>query len=87
MHVGSKALCPPGEPFRDSSYAIYSIRGEGAQEAGREIDQKIAKLPLELDGKGNSGRAAVDSLRDTMEGHTRFKKIIRCQELLKKDKN
>jgi len=75
-----------GERFRDSSYAIYSVRAEGAQEPGWEIDQKIAKLLSELDGKGNSGRAAVDFLRDTMEGYTKFKKMKRYQELLKKDK-
>jgi len=86
LRIVRKDTTTGGEPFRDSSYAIYSVRAEGAQEPGWEIDQKIAKLLSELDGKGNSGRAAVDFLRDTMEGYTKFKKITRYQELLKKDK-
>ena len=56
-----------GGPFIDGSYAIYSIRKVDYREPFWEIDQKIAKLLSELDGKGNSSRAPVDFLRDTME--------------------
>jgi hypothetical protein len=41
-------------------------------------------LLSELDGKGNSSRAPVDFLRDTMEGYTAYRKIQRYYELLGK---
>jgi len=41
-------------------------------------------LMSELDGKGNSGRAAIDFVRDTLEGYTNFKKLQRIQELQSK---
>jgi len=72
---------PQGGPFIDGSYAVYSIRKVDYQEPFWEIDQKIAKLLSELDGKGNSSRAPVDFLRDTMEGYTAFRKIQRYYEL------
>ena len=75
---------PQGGPFIDGSYAVYSIRKVDYQEPFWEIDQKIAKLLSELDGKGNSSRAPVDFLRDTMEGYTAFRKIQRYYELQSK---
>jgi hypothetical protein len=69
------------DPFIDGSYAVYSIRKVDYQEPFWEIDQKIAKLLSELDGKGNSSRAPVDFLRDTMEGYTAFRKLQRYFEL------
>lgn len=78
LHKDSK------EPFVDCSYAIYTIRGEDAAEPDWEIDQKVAKLLSELEGKGNSGRAPVDFLRETMEGYTAFKKLKRVQQLERK---
>jgi len=72
---------PQGGPFIDGSYAVYSIRKVHYQEPNWEIDQKVAKLLSELDGKGNSSRAPVDFLRDTMEGYTSFRKIQRYYEL------
>ena len=45
---------PQGGPFIDGSYAVYSIRKVDYQEPFWEIDQKVAKLLSELDGKGNS---------------------------------
>jgi hypothetical protein len=68
---------PQGEPFVDGSYAVYSIRKVDYQEPFWKIDQKVAKLLSELDGKGNSSRAPVDFPRNTMEGYTRFRKIQR----------
>ena len=73
-----------GRPFIDACYAVYSIRKVDYQEPFWEIDQKIAKLLSELDGKGNSSRAPIDFLRDTMEGYTAFKKIQRYFELQSK---
>jgi hypothetical protein len=75
---------PQGKPFIEGSYAVYSIRKVDYQEPLWEIDQKIARLLSELDGKGNSSRAPVDFLRDTMEGYTAFRKIQRYYELQSK---
>ncbi len=92
QEVGKLALDPylriinkdTGKHFTDCSYAIYTIRDEPAQEPTWEIDQKVAKLLSELEGKGNSGKAAVDFLRDTIEGYNKFKKLKRFQELQSK---
>jgi hypothetical protein len=73
-----------GRPFTDCSYTIYSIKAVEAQEPNWEIDQKVAKLLSELEGKGNSGKAPIEFLRDTMEGYNKFKKIKRYQELERK---
>jgi hypothetical protein len=75
---------PQGGPFIDDSYAVYSIRKVDYQEPFWEIDQKIAKLLSELDGKGNSSRAPIDFRRDSMEGYTAFRKIQRYYELQSK---
>jgi hypothetical protein len=50
----------------------------------RLIERKTTWLLFFLHGKGNSSRAPVDFLRDTMEGYTAFRKIQRYYELLSK---
>jgi hypothetical protein len=73
-----------GEVFSDCSYAIYSIHKEETQEPEWEVDQRAAKLLSELGGKGNSGRAAIEFLRDTIDGYGKFKKLKRLRELERK---
>jgi hypothetical protein len=63
------------------SYAVYSIRAQEAEEPEWEIDQRVAKLLSELEGKGNSGKAAIEFVRDTIEAYSKFKKLQRIQEL------
>jgi hypothetical protein len=70
-----------GTVFDGCSYAIFTVRREETQEPNWEIDQKVAKLLSELNGKGNSGKAAIEFLRDTMDGHNKFKKLKRIEEL------
>lgn len=70
--------------FHKSSYAIYSIKKEEAQEPQWELSQKIATLLSELNNKGNSGRSAIEFLRETMDGYVRYKKVKRYQELKEK---
>jgi hypothetical protein len=69
-----------GRLFDGCSYVLYTIRKEEANEPDWEIDQKVAKLLSELNGKGNSGKAAIEFLRNTMEGYNKFKKLRRIQE-------
>jgi len=73
-------------PFNESSYAVYSIRAEETEEPNWETNQKIATLLTELAGKGNSGKAAINFLNETMDGYTKFKKLKRINELKTKDK-
>lgn len=73
-----------GTRFRKCSYVLYSIRKQQAQEPNWEVDQKVAKLLSELNGKGASGRAPIDFLRETIEGYSNYKKLKRFVEL--KDK-
>jgi hypothetical protein len=72
------------KPFDECNYAIYSIREGETKEPNWEIDQKIATLLSQLDKKGNTERAAIEFLRETMEGYNKFQKIRRLQELEKK---
>ena len=72
--------------FNNSNYAIFSIKKEEAQEPQWELSQKIATLLSELNGKGSSGKAAIEFLRETMDGYTKYKKITRHQELSSKYK-
>lgn len=68
--------------FTECSYAVVEVQQEF--NAGREweLDQKINKLISELNGKGQSGRAALDFLRDTMDLYDRYKRLERARALL-----
>ncbi len=72
------------ELFKECDYVVYSIMAEEAQEPEWETDQKVAKLLSELGGKGNSGKSAVEFVRDTVEGYSKFKKLNRIKELEEK---
>ncbi|MCU0637750.1 MAG: hypothetical protein MUE87_03930 [Methanothrix sp.] len=50
-------------------------------EPEEEIDEKAAKLASELSGKGQSGKAALEFLRDTMKTYGNFRKLERIKEL------
>ncbi|MBW2733746.1 MAG: hypothetical protein JRH20_15265 [Deltaproteobacteria bacterium] len=63
------------------SYVVLEVARQFLPHPEREIDQKIATLLAELDGKGQSGRAPLSFLRDTLDGYARFKKLERAQQL------
>ncbi len=71
-----------GTPFEDFSYAVLGITREHYAYVNWEITQKIAKLVSELNGGGTSGKAALEFLRETMEGYQKYKKLVRAQELM-----
>ncbi len=71
-----------GRPFEAFSYAVLGITREHYAHVNWEITQKIAKLVAELNGGGQSGKAALEFLRDTMEGYQKFKKLQRAHELM-----
>lgn len=72
--------------FKAFSYAVVEVDKDFRESLDLEIDQKVAKLAAELNGKGQSGKAALDFLRDTLSTYTDFKDLQRVKELsAKKD--
>jgi hypothetical protein len=80
-----KVLNPRKEEFTGCSYAIVEINKNFRLYPEEEIDEKAAKLASELSGKGQSGKAALDFLRDTMKVYGNFRKLERIKELKSKD--
>ena len=52
--------------FQECSYAVLGVERQFYENRDWEIDQKAAKLIAELNGKGQSGKAALDFLKDTL---------------------
>jgi hypothetical protein len=50
---------------------------------GKKI-KKAAKLMSELQGKGSSGKAAVEFVKDTIDGYNNFRNLQRIAELERK---
>jgi hypothetical protein len=84
--VGSqpKVLGPDGSEFKGCSYAVVEVQKEFRLSPQEEIDEKVSKLASELSGNGQSGKAAIEFLRDTMKNYSNFKKLQRANELMKK---
>jgi hypothetical protein len=80
-----KVLTPNGKEFEGCSYAIIEVQKEFRLSHQEEIDENVAKLTSELSGNGQSGKAAIEFLRDTMKSYNNFKKLGRAKELLDKD--
>ena len=80
-----KVLNSNKEEFKGCSYAVFEVHKNFLLNAEEEIDEKAAKLASELSGKGQSGRAALEFLRDTMKTYGNFRKLERVKELKAKD--
>ncbi len=76
-----RVLHEDGSEYKDGSYTVLEIARKFHEHYEWEIDQRIAKLIAELNGKGQSGRAAIDFLRETMLAYTRFKRLERAHDL------
>lgn len=70
--------------FKSCSYAIIEVSKKFKLSPAEEIDEKAAKLASELSGKGQSGKAALEFLRDTMKTYGNFRKLERIKELNEK---
>lgn len=79
-----KVLDPKGEEFKGCSYAVIEVQKEFKLSPQEEIDEKVAKLASELSGNGQSGKVAIEFLRDTMKTYNNFRKLQRATELKKK---
>jgi len=79
-----KVMTSGGDEFVDCSYAIIEVQKELRVNPQDEIDEKVAKLASELSGNGQSGKAAIEFLRDTMKYYNNFKKLERATELQNK---
>ena len=69
------------QEFSGCSYAVLDIEPKFLASRERELDQKIAKLIAELNGKGQSGKSALEFLRDTMDGYDQYRRLQRGREL------
>jgi hypothetical protein len=79
-----KVLGPDGKEFKGCSYAVIEFQKEYKLSRQEEIDEKVSKLASELSGNGQSGKVAIEFLRDTMKNYNNFKKLQRATELKKK---
>jgi len=79
-----KVLGPDGKEFKGCSYAVVEVEKEFRLSRQEEIDEKVSKLASELSGNGQSGKVAIEFLRDTMKNYNNFKKLQRATELKKK---
>lgn len=76
-----KVLTADKAEFKGCNYAIIEVHKNFMLSAEEEIDEKAAKLASELSGKGQSGKAALEFLRDTMKTYGNFRKLERIKEL------
>jgi len=74
------------DEYKDESYAVLQIMREYHDYGGFDVDQRVAKLIGELNGKGQSGKAPLEFLRETLIGYSNFRKLDRAKDLLGKDK-
>jgi hypothetical protein len=71
-----------GSEFTDCSYAVFDIRREyWSDVATWAIDQKMAKLVAELDGKGQSDKAPIDYLTETLTAYSKWQNLKRATEI------
>lgn len=70
--------------FKDCSYAVVGIERDMKESREWEIDQKTSKLIAQLQGKGESGKASIEFLRETLDGYDKFKQLQRAKELQSK---
>jgi len=71
--------------FKDCSYAILGIERGFHANREWEINQKAAKLIAELNGKGQSGKAALEFLTETLDTYDKFRRLERATELQAKE--
>jgi len=74
-----------GAEYTDGSYAVLEVRREFVESRDWEIDQKAAKLIAELDGKGQSGKAPLEFLEDTLAVYSDHRRLDRAEELRSKE--
>lgn len=70
--------------LQECSDAVIGVEKQFYANRAWEIHQKAAKLIAELNGKGKSGKAALDFLKDTLDTYDRFRRLERASELRKK---
>lgn len=70
-----------GEEFKELNYFVIEIKKGSIDDEQYLIDQKVAKLVSELNGKGNGTKAPIFFLRETLTGYNNFNKISDYQSL------
>jgi len=72
--------------FQDCNYAVLEVSRTYELKREQQLDQKAAKLMSELSGKGNSGKAALEFLRETINGYDIYRTMQKTQMLMSKEK-
>ncbi len=73
-----------GDEYTDASYAVLEFEKDHDDDSKREIDQRVAKLVAELNGKRRSSEPALHFLRETLGVYSQYKKLERLRELERK---
>ena len=79
-----RVITVDGKEFDEFSYAVLEVCRDFQAHPQWEVDQKVAKLVAELNGKGQSGKAALEFLRETLDGYSKFRKLQRAKSLQEK---
>lgn len=74
-----------GSEYTDGSYAVLEVAREYVGRRDWEIDQKVAKLIAELNGKGQSGTASLEFLEGTLDAYSDYQRLDRATELRSKE--
>lgn len=74
-----------GTELADRNYAVLEVAREFVGRREWELDQKAAKLVAELNGKGQSGKASLDFLKDTLDAYGDYQRLGRAAELRSKE--
>lgn len=72
--------------YRDCDYAVLEVSRSFELNREQQLDQKAAKLMSELNGRGNSGKAGLDFLRETINGYDMYKTMGKIQQLTSREK-
>ncbi|WP_428265339.1 hypothetical protein [Haliangium sp.] len=84
LNADLRVVDADGNEYTAASYAVLEVARAFHEHYEWEIDQRIAKLIAELEGKGQSGKAAIEFLRQTLTAYSRFRRLERAQELKSK---
>jgi len=77
-----KVIKQDSSEFRDCSYAVFEVcRSYLPPTSTWLIDQKMAKIISELDGKGQSGKDSIVFLRETLQAYTKWQNLNRAKHI------
>jgi len=79
-----RVIAGDGGELTGNTYAVLEVARMFYERYEWEIDQKVAKLLAELNRKGQSGKAPIEFLRETLDAYTKYRRLHRARELMNK---